>query len=489
MLRRSILAGRRRPVVQAATGAGKTVLAAAIVEGALRKGNRVCFCVPALSLIDQTVHAFWREGITDVGVIQADHAMTDWSKPVQVASIQTITRRGYPEADVVVIDECHVLHDAHKRWMADGAFAKVPFIGLSATPWTKGLGKRFDDLVIAATTRDLIEQGYLSPFRVFAPSHPDLSDVKIVAGDYHEGQLSKVMSKAPIVADVVTTWLEKAEGRPTLVFAVDRAHAATLQERFVEAGVPAAYQDANTDSLEREGIRRSFHEGRIKVVCSVGTLTTGVDWDVRCIVLARPTRSEMLYVQIIGRGLRTAPGKQECVILDHSDTTLRLGFVTDIYHDALDDGKGRGQKADAKSKEALPKECSECGYLKPAKVRACPNCGHEPKRPDTVEVQDGELQEITPGAKKKGKGAKREMTSEEKAAFYGELLWIAGERGYSSGWAAHKFREKAGVWPNHYKDAPPQPPTPATVSWVRSRQIAWAKSRKREQEGATSAAR
>jgi DNA repair protein RadD len=107
MLRQSLGSGKRRPVLQAPTGFGKTLLAAAVVEGALAKKKRVIFTVPALSLVDQAVEAFWNERICDVGVIQGSHPMTDWSRPVQVASVQTLQRRPIPEADVIIIDECH----------------------------------------------------------------------------------------------------------------------------------------------------------------------------------------------------------------------------------------------------------------------------------------------------------------------------------------------------------------------------------------------
>jgi DNA repair protein RadD len=185
-----------------------------------------------------------------------------------------------------------------------------------------GLGKLYDDLLIPTTTAELIAKGFLSPFKVYAPSHPDLRGVKTVAGDYHEGQLSTVMSEAKLTADIVKTWLEKGEDRPTLAFCVDFAHARKLRDQFEAAGVSCGYVDAFTSRLERNEIAEKFRARLYQVVCSVGTLTTGIDWDVRCIILARPTKSEIRYVQIIGRGLRTALGKTECLILDHSDSTL-----------------------------------------------------------------------------------------------------------------------------------------------------------------------
>jgi len=197
----SMATGHRRPVLMMATGAGKTKTAAAIIKRALAKGKRVVFVVPALELIDQTIKAFRKEGILEIGVIQANHPETDPSRSVQVASAQTLVRRAFPETDLVIVDEAHRVQRRIFEWMK--LCPKLPFIGLSATPWTKGLGKHYDDLIIGATTKQLISminpdtgRTYLSPFRVFAPSHPDLTGVSTVAGDYHEGQLADAMGQA-----------------------------------------------------------------------------------------------------------------------------------------------------------------------------------------------------------------------------------------------------------------------------------------------------
>jgi superfamily II DNA or RNA helicase len=452
-------------MLQAPTGMGKTLLAAAMVEGAQRKSNRVLFVVPAVSLIDQTVEAFFAEGLTDIGVIQANHPLTNPARSIQIASVQTLQNRDMPFAHVAIIDEAHRWYKFYQGWFARDDWQTKPIIGLSATPWTKGLGRYYDDLLIAATTSELIDGGYLSKFRVFAPSHPDLTGVRTVAGDYHEGELGEAMRRGTLTADIVQTYRQRWGKGKTLCFAVDRLHAKHLQEQFEAAGVRAGYIDAFTPIPERKVIERQLHAGEIEVVCNVGCLTTGIDWDVRCIVMARPTKSEMLFVQIVGRGLRTATGKDDCLILDHSDNHIRLGFVTDIQHEKLDDGSIR---KNAKTDTApMPKECPQCAFLRPPKVALCPACGFRPQPKCTTETEAGELLEIT----------RAKVTMAEKQVFYSELLSIQDERSYKPGWAANQYRSKFDVWPNQLNKELRRAPSQATRDYVRSRMIAYAKRR------------
>ncbi len=454
------------------------MMAAALVEIALRRDRRLIFAVPAIELIDQTAAKFEAEGVDPrlIGIIQADHPRADWGCPIQVASVQTLMRRTVPPADIVVIDECHRVFEFYKKWMAQEGWRDVPFVGLSATPWTKGMGKIYDHLIVAARTGELIDRGLLSQFRVLAPSHPDLKGVPLVAGDYHEGRLSEVMGDAKLVADVVETWRLKAESRPTIVFAVDRAHARALADRFEQSGIATEYMDMGTPRGERSAIRERFASGEVKVVVNVGVLTVGIDWDVRCISLARPTRSEILFTQIVGRGLRTAPGKDHCLILDHSDTTLRLGFVTDIHHDTLDNGTPKPKIASAKP-EKLPKECRQCGFLCAAGSVECPSCGARFRAVKDVPTRDGRLTEVT--QRKNDRGTRM--------AWFMGLRGYAKEKGKADKWVNGTYYGKFNSWPERswWIELSEAEPTEEMRGWIKSRNIAWAKRGQSKKSGLT----
>jgi DNA repair protein RadD len=488
MLRESLRSGHNRPMIQAPTGFGKTRLAAEIVNGARRKGKRIAFLVPALSLIDQTIEAFQSDGVDvrEIGVIQGNHPMQDWSRPIQICSVQTVERRAIPEVDLALFDEAHRQFEITKRWLTCDEWAGRKIIGLSATPWSKGLGKFYDDLLIPATTQELITAGYLSDFTVYAPSSPDLTGVKTVAGDYHEGQLSEAMRKNHLVGDVVSAWLEKGPGEKTLAFAVDLPHAREIHQAFTHAGVSADFIHAKTERDERLEIGRKFHSGDIKVVVNVGTLTTGIDWDVRCLCLARPTKSEILFVQIIGRGLRKAEGKDRLLILDHSDNHKRLGFVTDITHDTLDMGAPK-EKSEKLVRE--PRICAKCGALQAATIRVCHVCGHE-SRPliRNFETIDGELAEMERrgnGTKKGGPKGHVKIGGEwiDERQFFAMLQWHAQDRGWKPGWAAQKYKEATKVWPRGM-NVNPTYPSASVQQWIankaRQRAIAFAEAKEKE---------
>jgi superfamily II DNA or RNA helicase len=281
------------------------------------------------------------------------------------------------------------------------------------------------------------------------------------------------MQEGTLSADIVATWLRLGKGRPTLCYAVDRLHAKKLQAQFEANGVRCGYQDANTKPAERTALKRGFHNGEIEIVVSVGTLTTGIDWDVRCISLCRPTKSEILFDQIVGRGLRTADGKDYCLILDHSDNHARLGFVTDIdaAHTMLDDGR-TPMTANA-SQIRLPKECPQCAYMKRPGVAKCPVCEYVAVAHSKIEPTAGELAEL----KRKAKEAKAAPFEPE--VFYAQLRCHAITKGFKPGWAAMKFKDKFGDWPDRSFDhhPPAREVTPEVASWIKAMNIRWIKGK------------
>jgi DNA repair protein RadD len=486
-LRQALRDGFKRPMLESPTASGKTVIAASIALSAItkwflrpretRKAKAVYFMVNAKSLIKQTFDRFVENGIPSMHIgMLGDGKRINLGAPILISTWQSLTRREVELADLVIIDEAHSLPKFYREWMAKPEWAKIPFVGLSATPWTDGLGLFFDTKVTGETTKNLIEKGKLSPFRVYAPSShlkPDLEGIKTVKGDHAIGELADRMSKPELIADALEEWLKRGEGRPTLCFAVNRAHAMKLENRFKDASIRTGYIDMNTPIQDRERIGRELECGSIQVVFNVNCLTTGVDWPfVSCVVLCRPTKQEHTYVQIVGRGLRTFPGKIDCIIIDHSDTTVRLGLVSDISFDDLDKGKNKESKKSKKTEktekyEALPKECI-CGYIKPVGVRKCPDCGFEPQPQSHIGFERGELEQVH--------GAVLKATKAVKQAWFSMLRAIAlGKRGVSNidGWVANKFKSKFGTWPRALSKTI-VPPTLEVINYVRHLDIAWA---------------
>jgi superfamily II DNA or RNA helicase len=467
----------RRVVLQSPCGWGKTVVAGDIVRSARDKDKRALITVPMLSLVDQTVEALYAQGITEVGVIQANHASTDWSKPVQVASVCTLVRRGtIPEAAVVIVDECHKWFKFFEKWFGGDAWRKVPIIGLSATPWLKGLGAYFDKLVVGNTIERMIGEKTLAPFRVYAPSHPDLEGVRTERGDYVEMDLVKRMNQPKLVADAVQSWKDLAEDRPTICFAVNRDHARQLAKEFEEGSVPSGYLDCETPAWERKELRRRFLSGDVKVVVNVDVIGLGVDWpEVSCVSYCRPTRSEMRFVQNIGRGLRIADGKTDLIVIDHSDTTMKLGFVSDIHHDELDDGQPKISSAPIVE---LPKECPKCHYLKAPRTATCPKCGHTNEH-HAVSIlhQRGSLREIKPEDIDRPMPAAKKFPN--RAEVWGQLQWYQKKHDKKPKWPLAKYKTLYGVWPReastHGWEEFFGPPSMELASWIKSQAIAFAK--------------
>ena len=476
-----INAGRKRILTAAPTGSGKTVIGAEILRRKSRMaGTPDMFLVHRRELIRQGVSKLFDAGI-DAGVIAPGFGPRP-EQLTQVASIPTLhsralrtSRMALPPAGIVIVDEAH--HATARTWRrVIDAYPDAIVIGLSATPCRAdgaGLGGIFQALVECPGIDELISLGYLVSTRVFAPAAPDLDGVHVRHGDYVECELAARVDQPKLVGDVVEHWHRLAERRRTVVFATGVGHSLHLRNEFARSGVVAEHLDGAVPSAERDAMLARLAAGTTEVVCNCGVLTEGWDSpDVGCIVLARPTKSMVLYRQMVGRGIRPAPGKDHLLVLDHAGATHAHGLVEEPIAWALTPERRAVRASQAGGGDWSQRKLADCPECHAVywSGSACPACGWRPmQKPEPVDVVNGDLAEIARGGK--GRGL---YSDAERLRFCAELVWIAEEHGYRPGWIGHKFKEKFGDWPP--RELPePEAPSAATRAWVRSRNIAWAK--------------
>ncbi len=438
-VRAAFASGKRAVLVVAPTGSGKTAVAVHIIDGVVRKKRRAVFVANRRVLVEQTSAKLDEFGLHDHGVVMAGHYRRRPQSPVQVASIQTLTRREhYPAGDLIVCDEAHASTGRSYRTLKE-RYPRAYFLGLTATPFRtdgSGLDVFFDSIVVTATIADLIEQGYLVRPRVYAPCGPDLTAVKIVGGEYDERGLEKAMNTKELVGNIIDHWKRLAAGKKTACFASSVAHSHSLVDRFTQAGVAAEHLDANTPGSARAKVFADFKDGELLVVSSVGVISEG--WDApwcEAGIMARPTQSLSLHIQQQGRILRPWVGKAEALILDHAGNTARHGLVTDELEYSLD---GKDPKDRAASARAKARVCPACGTAMPMSATHC-ICG---KALFTVPGEaDGLLFEI------KGVVVRDLPPFTARLAYWDWLEEQRAERGYKEGWSVYRFKEHFGVLP------------------------------------------
>lgn len=475
-------------LLYAPVGYGKTAVSAFIADGFVSRGMRVMFVAPFTVLLDQTATRFVEYGLPadEISYVWRDHPLHDPDKLIQIASADTLIRRQFPDnIDLLIVDEAHMRRKKLLEIIRD---TDIRVVGLSGTPFASWMGKYYEKLIKPTTMRELISLGDLSPYEFYAPDRPDVSSVKTsnlaaYGQDYNEEQLAVIMGNATLVGNIVRNWLENGEDRPTVCFCVNVSHANYVTREFIKSGVNAEVMTADTPHDERQLIIARFETGATKIIVNVGVLVAGFDSDVRCIIYARPTKSEIRWVQCLGRGLRTAPGKEKCIIFDHSGSVHLLGFPDEIEYDTLP-GSSDGMTSpvsDAKRREKSdkPKACTQCHYMKPVGVYVCPKCGFKPLGGEDVLVDESRgLTKIS--------GETRIFTREEKQAWWSQIKFYQRTREYagrplSDGWCAHLFKSKFGVWPRNLHDTP-QDLSPEVQNYIKSRQIAFAKGRARQMD-------
>ena len=470
-LRQGIRDKHKNQVLMAPTGAGKTYLGLRIAHESLLKGRNALFVCDRTTLINQTSEVADAYGLTDHGIVQANH----WRRndlPFQIASVQTLAKRDYwPRADVIIIDECHT---QHKAWTEHVMTTQAKVIGLSATPFSKGLGKIFSNLVNATTMNDLTVAGVLVPMRVFSCTQADMKGAATKAGGEWADEAAAERGSA-IVGDVVSEWIKFSPTRKTIVFGATIKHCEELCRQFLAAGVVASIFTADTQPHEREMLLSEYrkHDSTLRVLISVEALAKGFDVpDVGCVVDCRPLRKSLsTAIQMWGRGLRSSPntGKTDCHLHDHTGNILRfLDDYTGIFFDGLD-SLDLGDKLDKtvrEDDEKEPKACPACGF-KPF-GRRCMACGHETVSTALVEHEAGVMQEINLFSKVAGK-----FSMDDKQKFFSELLGAKGQR--ADGWVSHKYRERFGVWPVGL-DKVAKKPSHEMEKWLQRAHRAWVKS-------------
>ncbi len=451
-LKEAFREGYRKILIQSPTGSGKSVFFSKIIGGTSEKDNSTLFLVHRRELIKQASEHMDNESIYH-GIIMAGVVPNLYEK-TQLASVDTLRSRcitkeivPWPSADVLVVDEAHHVGSKTYEKIFD-KYEDKAIIGVTATPCRangKGLGHFFEKLIIGPTVRKLMDDGYLAEASYMVPAVPDMQGVKVARGDFVENELAKVMNDAKLIGDVVEHWIKYASDRKTIVFTVNVAHSVAVMERFKEAGIPAAHIDGKTNQAEREQILKDYSNGVYKVLSNCQVFTEGVDMpEVGCVVLARPTKSLSLYLQMAGRGLRPKPDGSDCIILDHAGNVFRHGGVDEEHDWSLDEKTIQERDREKKDKpEKLAKDfiCDNCGNIF-AKQSVCPKCGTPlGSHGKDIDTAKGELVEFKPKLEKK----KKEQFSKQE--FYSMLLTQAETKGYKTGWVSHKYKSKFGVWP------------------------------------------
>lgn len=438
-VRNSLRKGNKKVLLVAPTGSGKTVVSANIIHSATRKGKKTLFLAHRRELINQCYKKLIEYGLSphEVSVLMgADKRFNPFS-PVQVASVDTLRNRTKPEADLIIIDECHrSMSKTHLSIIEQ--YPNAVIVGLTATPYRadgQGLGNVYQDIVVVSTIKDLIAERFLVEPEVWSCTmKPSLEGVQVKRGDYVESQLDEAMNQPELIHNIVDHWLEKAKGVRTVAFASSIQHSKAIVEQFKEKGVAAEHLDGETPTPQRDAILARLEAGETHVVSNCGVLVEG--WDqpsAKCCILARPTKSKGMYLQQAGRILRPFE-EQKALILDHAGNAMVHGLPQDMQNFELTQGKQT--QMDRKT----TKECPDCHWIIQISARECP-CGHLfVAKQKEFETRDVDLELLNPDERL----AKQRI-------YWDSLCKGAVLKGYKVGWIYHSFKRQWGEMPPYGK--------------------------------------
>lgn len=444
--------GQSSVAVQLPTGAGKTIIFTAVANEFIAMGEPVLVIAHRTELITQAASKLEIVTGKEVGIIRSG-IKPKKDSPIQVASIQTLIRRNPPDSSLVIFDEAHHCHSKSyatvmRHYRERGAY----ILGCTATPArTDGRGLRylysgtpgFDVLIKGSSVRELIEQKYLAPFKIYSPdSIIDAEGAKIrtTGGDYNQKQLADLVEKTLIIGDAVDTWKQHAYLKRTVLFAVSVKHSKELAQGFRDAGISAMHLDGKTPKQERTALIKAFEQGHILVLCQHSIVTEGVDIPgIEAIQLVRPTKSLIVWFQAIGRALRPAPNKETAIVIDHTDTHLNLPWPDDEIPWSLDPISLKN------GKWAI--DCPECHHVfrptiseRDRSLATCPNCnvkftfkietsGKKLKRLKVVEIVPANFAEFDTDY------------DEENLEIVQALIDYQQEQGYQKGWVYYQLKE------------------------------------------------
>lgn len=449
-LREGIRQGHKKQILVAPTGSGKTILSMMMTRDALLKDKRVMFVCDRKTLINQTSEVADSLGLNNHGIIQAQNPRYMLHRPFQIASIQTLARRGAPEDfDLIFVDEAHSMYGAMTDIIAK---TNAYVVGLTATPYTKGIGKVYSNLVNATTMSELTFQGVLVPLRVMTCVKINMKGAKVIGGEWSDREVEERGSE--IVGDVVEEWKKHGENRKTIIFGATIKHCENMCRKFNDAGIPTATFTANTKEEERKELLDEFRkpDSILRVLISVEALAKGFDIrDIGLVADCRPLRKSLsTFIQMIGRGLRSSPetGKKDCILLDFSGNILRFADdFEEAYHfgvDSLDSGEKKESEARKEPDEKKDKTgCPKCGF-KPF-IKRCMSCGFEIVKSLEFEHEQGEMVEFVMGDRKRIN--KREIWVQSV-----NLCRNKGNEATISQRASHLYKSIVGEFPHGMQD-------------------------------------
>lgn len=392
------------------TGAGKTLVIAQIVRDAVERWHgRVCILAHVKELLQQAADKITAYAPSvDVGIYSAGLKSRQHDAACVIAGIQSVYQRACDMGafNLIIVDEAHLIpasgEGMYRTFIADAKKVnpKVRIIGLTATPYRTDVGSNcgpnniLQKVCYDAGVRPLIEDGYLSRLTTKATAQRmSVDGVGIRGGEYIAGDLARMADNAALIHATVAEMISKTLDRHSvLIFCSGVEHAehvrAEIQRQIPSIGVDVTgLITGDTPADERAATIAAFAARDIKYLANVNVLTTGFDApNVDCVVLLRPTLSPGLYYQMVGRGLRLHPGKDDCLILDFAGNALRHGPIDAI----VPEGRGGGMPGDSKPSDAQPrgKKCPECGEIADAWALECPACGHEYPEPEMVVKHD-----------------------------------------------------------------------------------------------------